>query len=263
MTTIETPERIDPFNIGGASLLTEQGIAGAAGGNWCFGALQVCAYRVTQLNSNGTAWNGAGHGLANNALIDATISPVYSTGSDLEQKNGCGTICQAYKDCDRLKAFNVTLNLCALDGLLSQFLMGGTLIRDTGGAGANDVIGFEYPSPTDACTAGVALELWSKAWDGSAQAAPAFSGGSPVYFHWVFPKSVWSQGDITLEDGFSVFPFTGYCTPNSRISANGPYDDWPADVAIQGGIMTAGGWFFDTTIPTASCTAITVTSAAS
>ena len=263
MTMTEPQDRIDPFMVGNRSPLLDEGLMGAAGGNWCFGSLQVCAYRVTQLNSNGTAWAGAGHGLANNALIDATISPVYSDGADLEQKNGCGSICQSYKDCDRLKAFNVTLNLCALDGQLMNFMMGGTLIRDTGGAGSGDVIGYEYPSPTDNCTAGVALELWSKAWDGSAQAAPAFAGGSVVYFHWVFPKTTWRQGDITLEDGFSVIPMTGYSVPNSRISANGPYDDWPADVALQGGIMTAGGWFFDTTLPTASCAAITVSSAAS
>lgn len=246
-----------------AAYLGSDGLAGAAGGNWCFGTLQVCAYRVTQLNSNGTAWAGAGHGLANNALIDATISPVYSDGSDIEQKNGCGQICQTYKDCDKLKAFNVTLNLCVLDAQLQQFLMGGYLFRDTAGAGSGDVIGYEYPALTDACNAGVALELWSKAWDGSAQATPPFASGAVVYQHWVFPKTTWRQGDTTLEDGFSVFPFTGYGVANSRISANGPYDDWPADIAMRGGVRNAGGWFFDTTLPTAACSTITVTSAAS
>jgi len=244
-------------------MLIEQGVQGAAGGNWCFGSLQVCAYRVTQLNSNGTAWNGAGHGLANNALIDAGIEQVYSTGADLEQKNGCGTICQTYKDCDKLKAFNVTLNLCVLDAQLQQFLMGGYTFRDTGGAGSGDAIGYEYPGLTDACGSGVCMELWTRAWDGSSQAQPPYAGGSIVYFHWVFPKTTWKQNSTKFEDGFSVFPFVGYGVANSRISANGPYDDWPADIAAHGGIRNAGGWFYDTSLPAASCAAITVTSAAS
>src|SRR5262245_52346481 len=144
----------DTLNTEYDAFMAEQGLSGAAGGSWCFGSMQVCAYRVTQLNSNDTPWNGAGHGLANNSLIDATIEPVYEDGADNTQKNGCGQICQTYKDCDKLKAFNVSLNLCVLDGQLQQFLMGGYAFKDTAGAGLNDIIGYEYPQLTDAYTAG-------------------------------------------------------------------------------------------------------------
>lgn len=243
--------------------LSEQGMTGSAGGDWCFGSLQVCAYRITQLNSNGTAWAGANHGLANNTLIDATVEVDLEAGADLTMKNGCGSICQTFKDCDRIKGVNITLNLCALDSKMIQMMVGGWAFIDSTGAGAQDVIGYELPASDEACTAGVALELWTKAWSGSSQAAPAFASGSPVYFHWVFPKTTWSIGSLNMEDDFMTVPLIGYGVANARMSANGPYDDWPVDIAAGGGINNAGGWFFDTTIPTASCELITVSSAAS
>lgn len=239
------------------------GLDGAAGGNWCFGAIGFCAYRITQLNSNGTAWNGTGHGIANNQVIDGTIEPEYDEGTEATQKNGCGALCQTYKDCDKLKAFNLAINLCALDAHMMRFLMGGYTFLDTTGAGVGDAIGYEFPGLTDPCGAGVCVEFWQRAWDGSAQAAPPFAGGSVVYIHWVFPKVIWKMTQLTMEDDFSVIPFEGYGTANLRISANGPYDDWPADIAMHGGIRNAGGWFFDTVLPTAACAPITVTSAAS
>lgn len=243
--------------------LIEHGLAGSAGGDWCYGSLQVCAYRIAQLNSNGTPWNGANHGLANNTLIDASIEIDLEAGADLTMKNGCGSICQTFKDCDRIKGVNLTLNLCALDAKMIQMMVGGFAFVDSAGAGIADYVGYEFPSSTDPCPTGVCLELWTKAWNGTAQATPAFSSGSPVYFHWVFPKTTWMLGSMTMEDDFMTVPLTGYGVENPRITANGPFDDWPVDIAGGGGINAAGGWFFDQTIPTASCELITVSSTAS
>jgi hypothetical protein len=79
----------------------------------------------------------------------------------------------------------------------------------------------------------------------------------------VFPKVTFQIGQNTLEDAFASIVVNGYSSENSNITANGPFNDWPTDIAAAGGVTSSMGFFLDTAIPTASCEAIAVTSAAS
>jgi hypothetical protein len=207
---------------------------------------------------------GAGNGLVTNALISAQVDPDVEAATTSTQKNACGEVCATARDCDKLLGVNVSLTLCQLDAQLLYFLIGGDLFRDLAGDGAGDVLGMQMPFSTDACANGVSLELFAKAWDGGQQATPAFGGGAAAaYFHVVFPKVTFQIGQNTLEDAFASIVVNGYSSENSNITANGPFNDWPTDIAAAGGVTSSMGFFLDTAIPTASCEAIAVTSAAS
>lgn len=233
-------------------------------GEHCFGSLQVCAVRVAKLDANGSPLTGSGNGLVTDALIDATIDPDVETGTSSRIKNACGNICATFKGCDTLLGVNLSMNLCELDAQLLSFLVGGDTILDLGGAGAGDVIGMELPGVSDACPNGVSLEMWSKAWDSDQQATPPFLGGTTAaYFHWVFPRTKWQIGSLNFEEDFMTVAVNGYGEANANITTNGPFDDWPTDVAARGGITNCGGFFLQGSIPTASCDAISVSSAAS
>lgn len=229
----------------------------------CYGSLQTVAVRVAQLDANGSPATGT-NGYVTDAIIDATLSAELEEGDEFTMKNAQGGICQTYKDCDKLKRITVEMNLCHLDSELLALLVGGSVIRDLGGAGVGDAIGFEVPDVSDPCTNGVSLELWTKAWDSSTQATPPFAGGtSIVYFHFVLPKVKFQIGDLTFENDFMTVPVTGFGESNPRVTSNGPFDDWPADVVARGGITKPLGWFFDETVPTPTCELISVSSAAS
>lgn len=229
----------------------------------CFGSLQTLAVRVAKLDANGSPDTGT-NGYVTDAIIDGTIGAEIEEGDEFTQKNAQGAICQTFKDCDRFKRANVELNLCHLDAELLEMLVGGSVIRDLAGPGVGDAIGYEVPSASGECPNGVCLELWTKAWDGSSQATPTFAGGTTiVYFHFVLPKVKFQIGDLNFENDFMTIPVTGFGDENPRITANGPFDDWPADVASRGGITGALGFFLDTTLPTVTCGAIDVPSAAS
>lgn len=230
----------------------------------CFGSLQACMTRVAKLTSSGGPDDGSTNGYRTDALIELTVDPEIEEGVNLRVRNACGSICQTFRDCDKLVGLTFAMQLCHLDAELLAMLTGGSVIRDLSGAGVGNVIGFELPSSEDACPNGVSLEEWSKAWDNSAVATPAFAGGSTaVYFHWVFPKTQWQIGQLKFENDFMRVNVTGFALENPQITANGPFDDWPADVAAYGGITNLGGWFFDTTLPSAACGSVAVSSLAS
>lgn len=233
------------------------------GGNWCYSSLQVCRLRVALLDGNGSPDDGAANGYVTDAIINAKLGVEVEEGDEFTIKNGCGAICAQYKDDDRVKGATIGLELCHLDAYLISLLTGGSRILDLGGAGSGDTIGYELPG-TDGSNPGVCLELWSKAWNGAALATPAFAGGSTaVYFHFVLPLTKFQLGELTLENGILKVPANGFGRENPRITSNGPFDDWPADVVSRGGITKAMGWFFDTSMPSASCAPVNVTSAAS
>ncbi len=218
----------------------------------CFGSLQVCATRVGKLDVNGAPDPGANNGYVTDALIQAGVTLDIRDGDEFELINGCGGICQTFKDCDRILRASISLELCTLDSeLISLLLPNGQLFTDTG---TGDAIGFELPPSDEDCPFGTSLELWTKAWDQNQQATPPFLGGSTIaYFRFFFPKVRWQLGDLTLENEILRLPVNGIAEENDQITVNGPFNDFNVDVAAQGGITNVGGWFLDGTIPTAQC----------
>lgn len=219
----------------------------------CFSSLQACAIRVAKLTAAGAPSAGASNGYVTDALISLQVSVELTEGDEFEQKNGCGAICATFKDCDHIKRLSLSMDLCQLDAYLIEFLTDADLFSSGG-----NPIGWQYPSVTAGCPNGVSLEVWTKAWDGTEQAVPAFTSPDAAYWHWVFPKTLWTLGNITMENALMVVPVSGFSEENTSITANGPFNDWPAAVAGAGGVTRVGGVFLDDAIPTGTCAPIAV-----
>lgn len=227
----------------------------------CFGSLQVVRMRAAKLAPSGAPLTGADNGWVTRGVIDVDLSLTFEEGTKITQKNGGGEICNTFRDCDKLTGADITLNLCQLEYGLIAFMTSAGVLNDLG---AGVPIGFEFPASTDSCPDGVSLEFWTKAWDSGSQAVPAALGGVDVAFHhWVFTRTKFNLGDVKMEDDFMQIPLKGFAEENLNLTANGPFEDWPADIAAQGGFSSIGGAFLDTTLPDDACDFIAVTSAAS
>lgn len=203
----------------------------------CSGSLQVCALRVTRLEPNGVPDPGAGNIYTTDALVLLTPTAVYTDGDDLEQKNGCGSICMSFKDCDRFKRVDAELQLCAPDPELHELLLGGDLISLAG-----DSIGFAMPEVGGSCHDGVSVEAWTKAWDGDSQATER------PYWRWVMPRTYWRLGAKNMENALMTNPLTGFGVENPNFF-DGPANDIP-DTSVS---HRAFYWFRDTALPTVQC----------
>ena len=209
----------------------------------CAASLQLCALRVARLEPDGVPDPGAGNVYTTDALILLTPTAVYTEGDDLEQKNGCGSVCISFKDCDRFKRVDAELQLCAPDPELHELLLGGDLIT----SGAN-TIGFAMPEVGGTtCPNGVSIEAWTKAWDGDAQATDM------PYWRFVMPRTYWKLGARNLENAFMTNPLTGFGVQNPNFF-DGPANDVPdTDISHR-----ALYWFRDDSLPTVDCGANTL-----
>lgn len=228
----------------------------------CFGAIQVAATRVAALNPNGSPLTGAGNGYVTSNLMTVTIAPVLDKGADETLKNASNNICQQYEDCDRLKSITITLELCSFEPDFAHLIAGGLSFPGSG-PGAAKTLGWQFPQVTDACTNGVCLEFWQLAWDGDSQAIPTsvFANNNTLaYWHHVYPRVLFQLADMKGETKFTVFKFVGTARINPKVTANGPFDDWPTGVTNFGGITGLGGIFEDSTVPTGACSLISVPS---
>lgn len=222
----------------------------------CVGSLQVCRLRVAQLTAGGLPDAGSDTGYVSDAIIQANITVELESGDDFVLKNGCGNLCQTFKDADRVKRVNIDMELCQLDSELVGLLVGADTFTDGG-----ETIGASLPSSTDTPSYGVALELWTKAWDSNQQANASLIGGSSndvLYFRWFFPFVRFQLGAMTLQNDILRIPVAGYGQENDDMPAEGPFQDFPNGVESAGGIVTAGGWFLDDTLPAAQCGYISV-----
>lgn len=210
----------------------------------CFGSIQACRLRVGRLDAGGAPSPGANNLYVTDALIQIQTTYEIETGEEFTQKNGCGAICQTFKEDDKIKRVTLELQLCQFDYELLEMLLGATLITSDlvtpGGA-----IGIDLPPSTAGAQNGVSMEAWTKAWDGGEQ--PVSALGDPLYHHFVWPKTTWVPGQRTLESGILVVPVSGIGTENSTIG-DGPANDFPI-WGPEGAELV----FLDDTIPDAVC----------
>lgn len=226
----------------------------------CFAVLDVCAMRVASLTSVGRPDPGANKGYITDQAMKLDVSVVTTGGRDLERKNGCGKLIAAFKEPDKLKRLDLALDLSLLDAELLSLLAGFTLFTS-----AAQTVGAQFPSSSASAPNPVCLEVWCKAIDGDEPAVTTFTGANvPAYFCFVFPKTTWVIDKFTIDaSDFAVIPVSGQAEDNTRITINGPWDDWPSAISTAGGITACGGWFFDDALPTPACGRTTLPGAAS
>jgi hypothetical protein len=221
----------------------------------CWGARSIQRMRVALLDAaTGAPDNGASNGWITDALVSIVATPQTEAGDEFTLKNGDGDICQYYSTPDRVKRVDPVVSLCQSPPQLLNLMLGGDYYSDGSGA-----LGFQLPEFTDDPIP-VSLEWWTRAWDGSAQAV---IGSTAQYWHHVIPKVYFVLGAVTSEHGLETVVLNGKGEGNPNITGNGPFDDWPAQIATTDGITAAYGRFRESTLPDAACAYEEVTSAAS
>jgi len=211
----------------------------------CYGSIQACRLRVASLDDGGAPDSDTpGSVIVTDSLIQVQTSYEIETGQEFTQKNGCGDICQTFKEDDKLKRVTLELQLCQLDYELIALLLNATLI--TGDIVEADApIGYDLPPSTASAGNGVSMEVWTKAWDGGSQAVSGT--GDPLYHHFVWPKTTWVPGQRTLQSGILVIPVSGTGVENPQIG-DGVANDFPISNP-QGAEMA----FLDDNLPSADC----------
>lgn len=175
--------------------------------------------RVANLDSNGVPTPGASNLYVSAAFTKVTLSPVYTTGTEIEQKNAQGQICVNYRSADSLKRMDVSVELCSFDPYLAQMLSGGALVTD---AVTPARIGWKAPAIGPiADDGGISIEVWTRRIDDGEEDAD-----SP-YGWWIYPriKNLQFSG-YAHEDNPLLMTFSGQAYENPNWF-DGPLNDWP------------------------------------
>lgn len=178
-------------------------------------AVQACAMRVCVLEQDGVPLPGAANLYTTDAMSQLSVTPATTKGADIEVMNACGSPAVLYKDRDRLKRYDLQLDMLTLDPEFEQILSGG----ETFTAGSFTVGGAVPAVATIEAPGGVSLELWTK---------NIVAGDlSPInpYVHWIIPRSYWLPDKISFMNGHMLRSFTGYTSQNPNFY-NGPQNDW-------------------------------------
>ncbi len=210
----------------------------------CFTPLFICRLRVALLDDSGAPDAGADALAVSDSIIRLGYQLDVVTGTQFEQKNGCGTVCVQFQGEDRIRGVNLTMELCHLDMELISLMTGASLVSEPGRTN----IGTALPAIDADLTRRVSIEAWSKAWDGDEQATDQTGGSEPLYIRTIFPSTSWIEGDRTYEEGITRITLTGRGRSNANFG-NGPGNDLP-----WGAYVTPKGEYIDDgDLPTATC----------
>jgi hypothetical protein len=183
----------------------------------CGGSVQCCAIRVATLEQDGVPLPGSANLYVTDAFSQFKATPVTTKGVDMEVVNACGAPAIVYKDQDRFKRYDITLDLIFLDPELENLLVGGELFTSGGFSIGNSVVATaDYAGAIN----GVSLELWSK------HIVNGDIDATWPYVRWVFPRVRLMPADVTLDNNAMPFSYTGYTSANPNWF-NGPANDWP------------------------------------
>ncbi len=209
----------------------------------CLAAIHICRLRVTRLDASGNPAAGPNNAYITDKPMQLGVTPTIEAGADRTLVGGCDCIIATYRGPDKLKRFDLTLDLGVLEPGLLEMLTGAAAITDTG-----DVIGVWWSDQAFDCSnpqPSVAIEAWQTAWDGGGPSADF-----PVV-HWIWPLTHWQIGAHTLQNDFLQPQVTGFSLANSSWG-EGIWGDMPETVG------PLGGWFYDTEdLPDAQCGYVT------
>jgi hypothetical protein len=208
----------------------------------CAGSIHVLAARATRLLADGTPDEGSTGSYVTENPMRVAVNPEIEQGEDRTQKNGADCPCLTYKVPDYVKRWNLELDNCRLEPGLFELLFGAEVIP---GSTPGSIVGNILPSGVANCdlsTLGVALEFWTRAWDGDRQ-NPDFP-----YIRWVIPKSIWQLGDHEFNAEFLTVSMTGFSENNPGFTD--PYGDAPAEYDNPDGKVA---WYYDTAVPEGAC----------
>ena len=206
----------------------------------CQQVLKLAAVRTGLLDAAGAPDPGTAHLYITKGILFG-FTPKFPTRETFEQADGEGDTCGKFNGPPKAPdSADLTQNLCTLDAEFLQMLLGGTLVTE-----AYDTTGYLAPTDDTVNTNGVFFEAWAYAWNGRQR---TLVGGNPGFWRFVFPKTTWEQGQIQVQNGFSVIPVTGVAEPNSGFGTGLADDPFPVDVG-----ESVYGYVLTDSVPTVQC----------
>ena len=205
------------------------------------GQAQACALRATKLAADCSVVDTPGNVFVGGAIATGNLTPEIKEGAEISADNACGGIDWLIKNQDRIKWWNLDLEITVWDYELLQAMVGGSLIiGKTGDAAEGKVIGWHAPAYQDGESPGVALEIWVRAALGSGYCPPASVTGAPGYIRHIFGKAVFQLQDRPFAvDGPAYMKATGRCFANPK------FNDFLSNTTVA----QYGAWRGDSDIP--------------
>lgn len=211
----------------------------------CTQRLKVCHLRVLRLDPDGSTFAGADGKYEYASPVTFGYTPTAAERERIEQLNGCGDQCALYQGPPKaVDGAELSLVLCDQDAELLELLTGGSLVTE--GTGTPNTIGYLSPTDVTLNPDGVAIELWSIAWNGKSR---ALKGGQPAWYRHTFPKVNFSYDEQAMAgDAFGLVALTGIAEVNPGFGTGLAADAWPVSMG-----SSVFGWFIDDAKPTAAC----------
>jgi hypothetical protein len=203
----------------------------------CGGSVQCCAIRIATLEQDGVPLPGPSNLYVTDAITKMDATPVVTKGVDLEIVNACGAPEVVYKDQDRFKRYDLTLDLIYLDPELEQMLINGELFVNGGiSIGTSGPMVGAYAGSIN----GVSLELWTK------RIVNGDLDPTWPYVRWVLPRTRWAKAAVAWDGNAMAQSYTGYTSGNPNWY-NGPANDWnfPSDTQLM--------YAYTKTLPAVAC----------
>ncbi len=207
--------------------------------SYCGNSLQLCGVRVTKLDDLGNVSDEEDNAYITDKSLSIVLTPQIIVGPEINIPGGCCPSLGNAKQPDSQVRMTFAWVRQALEPALQTLLVGGDPIVD----GAN-VIGATEPPPVS-CGGGqlaVALEFWTKNWNGDAQDQVW------PWWHFVYSSTSWSKAPSTAANDLMSSTVNGFSRTND-LWGNGPWGDQPT------GIDASRGAFYLTQEdpPTAEC----------
>lgn len=205
--------------------------------NHCLPQVHGCALRLAKLDTNGVPLPGASNLYVTDALSRLTVTPVYTDGDEIEEKNACGAVSINYIGDDTFKRVDVELVIVTHDPYIFEFMAEGSDLLTDG-----DAKGWAAPPiGIIAAGSGISVEVWAK------RINDGILDGDFPYAWWAMPKVTNLRfGQRVFENGPSLPTFTGRGYENANWF-DGPLNDWPvaSDRCVQ--------WVETVALPTVAC----------
>lgn len=207
----------------------------------CGTSLHLCFVRLTRLNLDGSVAAGPNNHVVSDNPVVLTAAPNILAGEQKDLVGGCDCVCATYRGYDKLRYWDLTLQLCALEPAMLELALGATLQVDSQAS----PLGIDWPSQVTCSSPKqppVAIEGWTDLWVGDQQ-----NQTGPQFIRWVWPMTFWQMDQFQLQNDFLTPQLKGFSRTNGNFGD--PYDDLPSGVAAS----DTGGFFYDDAVPTGIC----------
>ncbi len=130
----------------------------------CLAALHLCRVRATRLDAVGNPLAGPNNVVVSDTPMVLAVTPNIEAGVDKTLVGGCDCIIATYRGFDKLKRFDLSLDMGLMDPALFELMTGSTAILD-----GNDPIGNWFTTNQFDCSTpaqpNVCFEGWQTGWN--------------------------------------------------------------------------------------------------